>query len=494
MRLRNTIIVLILLVVIGGYALVVLLGSRPVPTATLYKLTARDISHIDLRYPDRELELARNPDHTWRIVKPIKADADQSAIDSLTQAIAQAQLTKTIDEKPTSLAPFGLDKPALVLTVTSDKGGALPALDVGKMSPVGGGAYVKLANSPAVLMTTNDFPGAVTKQLNDLRSRELMTFNMDDANKLTIQSAAGGQIEVDKQGGKWQIVQPAHYLADSDAVAQLLTALANAHIADFVTDTPEDLAKYGLAKPQLKVNVFTGKDDARHSLLFGLEEPEASKHAIYVKRGSDPYIFSVEDALIGKVNLGVLDLRDKTVMGFDPTKVGRLEIDNRGKQYSLELGKDGKWQVASGGKSSPANGAAVQTFLDELANLKGESIASDPMTDAKNYGLDKPTETIAVYGKDRKRLGTVELAQLQSRIEIATPTPTPAAEAAAAPAGGKREMKSVMRFENYAHSTAGTPVYSLREADFSQFDMTADQFKPTEPIEPAATPTPAKKT
>ncbi len=493
MRLRNTIVVLVLLAVVGGYALVVLLGSRPVPAATLYKLAARDISHLDLRYPDRELELARNPDHTWRIVKPLKADADQSAVDSLTHAIAQAQLTKTIEENPASLAPFGLDRPSVVVTITSDKGGALPALDVGKMSPVGGGAYVKLASSPAVLMTTSDFPAAVTKQANDLRSRELMSFNMDDANKLTLQSAAGGPIELDKQAGKWQIVQPAHYLADADAVARLLTALANAHIADFVTDTPEDLGKYGLAKPQLEVSIFTGKDQTPHSLLFGLEEPDAYKHAIYVKHGSDPYVFSVEDTLIGKVNLSVFDLRDKTVMAFDPAKAGRLEIENHGKQYTLERDKDGKWQVASGGKSSPANGAAVQTFVDELANLKGDKIVADPMADAKNYGLDKPTEKITVYDKDGKQIGTVELAQLQSRIEVAKPTPTPAAEAAAAPAGGKREVKSVMRFENYARSTAGTPVYSLREADFSQFDMTADQFKPTQPLQPAPTPTPAGK-
>jgi hypothetical protein len=493
MRLRNTIIVLILLAIVGGYALVVLLGSRPAPTATLYKVAAKDISRIDLRYPTREIELVRNPDHTWRIVKPIKADADQGAVDSLTQSIAQAQLSKTIEEKPAGLEPFGLDKPSVVVTISSDKGGALPALDIGKMSPVGGGAYVKLANAPAVLMTSSDFPGAVTKQVNDLRSHELMTFNMDDANKITIQSAAGGQIEVDKQGGKWQIVQPAHYLADGDAVAQFLTALANARVADFVSDAPKDLGRYGLEKPQLQVSVFTGKDEARHSLLFGLEEPQASKHAIYVKLGSDPYVFTVEDTLIGKVNLNVLDLRDKTVMAFDPAKVGRVEIDNRGKQYTLERAKDGKWQVTADAKTSPANGSAVQTFLDELADLKGDKIVADPMTGAQNYGLNKPTEKIAVFDKDGKQMGTVELAQLQSQIQISNPTPTPAAGEQGASAPARHEMKSVMRFENYAHSSAGTPVYSLREADFSQFDMTADQFRPTQPVQPTAAPTAAKK-
>ncbi len=47
-----------------------------------------------------------------------------------------------------------------------------------------------------------------------------------------------------------------------------------------------------------------------------------------------------------------------------------------------------------------------------------------------------------------------------------------------------------MRIENYATSSAGTAVYSLREPDFSQFDMSGDQFEVTQPL---ATPAPPKK-
>jgi hypothetical protein len=490
MRLRNTIVVLILAAIIGGYALVVLLASRPVPAPTLYKkLAAKNISRIDLRYSNSpEIELVRNPDHTWRIVKPIKADADQGQIDSLTDSLAHAPLKTTIVKKPASLAPFGLNKPSVVVTITSDKAGALPALDVGKMSPVGGGVYVKLANSPAVLMTSESFPSAVTKHVNDLRSHLLMTFNMGDANKVTIQSPSGGEIEVDKKDSKWRIVKPSEYLADSDTVAQLLTALVNARVKDFVSNAPKDLSKYGLDKPQLEVTVFTGKDDTRHSLLFGLTEPNAYQHAIYVKRGAAPYVFSVRDSLIGKVDLTVFDLRDKTVMAFDPDKVGRIEIGNRGEKYTLDLGKSGKWQIVSDGKTMAADGSAVQTFLDELANLKGSAIVADPMKHAKKYGLEKPTETITVYYKDGKKVGTVNLAQLKHKIQVSESTP---ASMPGAPA--KQEMKTVMRFDNYAHSTAGTPVYSLKEATFSQFDMKASQFQPTQPIEPTPAPTSAAK-
>ena len=285
MRLRNTIIVLILLAVVGGYSLIILLGSHPVPPPTLLNLDHKNISGIDLRYPDREIEVVRNPNHTWNILKPIKADSDQGAVDGLAETIANAQLTRTIEEKPDSLKPFGLDKPAVTLTVTTDNKGVLPALLVGRISPVSNAVYVKLANSPAVLMTTGDFVNAITKNVNDLRSHELTTFNMDDADQIVLRSGVNKPIEIDRQGGQWRIVAPGHYAADSDTVAQILTTLVDARIADFVTDAPTDLGQYGLKNPQIEVSVYSAKNKARYALLFGLEQPQASIDRCHLHHG-----------------------------------------------------------------------------------------------------------------------------------------------------------------------------------------------------------------
>lgn len=485
MRLRNTIIVLILLLVLGGYSLIILLGSRPVPPPTLLNVAHKHISGIDLLYPDRELELVRNSNHTWRILKPIATESDQTAVDGLTETIANAKLTKTIEEKPDSLKPFGLDKPRIKLTVTTDNKGVLPTLLVGDVSPVSSGVYIKLANRPAVLMTTSDFSSALGKKVNELRSRELMTFSMDDVQQIVLRSGANKPIEMDKQGGQWRIEAPGHYLADSDTVAQMLTALVDAQIKEFVTDTPKDLGKYGLKDPQIVVTVFGGKDKTEHALLFGLEQPQASQKAVYVKRGSEPSVYTVEESLIGKVNLGLLEMRDKTVMGFDPQKVGRLEIENHGKQYTLSRGSAGKWQVTAGTKTSPVNGQAVQTFLDELANLKAEKILEDPMTDPHKFGMDRPTEQIVVFGKDDKRIGTVKLAQLHNKVQV----PANPDEDSDTSESKSKTARTVMRVENYATSSAGTAVYSLRESDFSQFDMSADQLEVTQALATPAPPT-----
>jgi hypothetical protein len=127
----------------------------------------------------------------------------------------------------------------------------------------------------------------------------------------------------------------------------------------------------------------------------------------------------------------------------------------------------------------------VQTLLDELANLKGDKIVQDPMTDPQRFAMDKPTEQMVVFGKDDKQIGTVKLVQIQNKIQV-PPTPTPDEDTEESK---PKVDRTVMRMENYATSSAGTAVYSLRESDFSQFDMSADQFQVTQPL---ATPAPKK--
>ncbi len=79
MRLRNTIIVLVLLAIVGGYALIVGRYSQTEATQKLIDVKQDDIAKIELKYSDRDIVLERDKGKPWRIVKPIGADADQNA-------------------------------------------------------------------------------------------------------------------------------------------------------------------------------------------------------------------------------------------------------------------------------------------------------------------------------------------------------------------------------------------------------------------------------
>ena len=153
MRLRNTIIVLILFAIVGGYAFIVGRYSSPEAQRKLLDVKQDDIAKIELRYSDRDIVLERDKDKPWRLVKPIGADADQRQGNNLARAIADGAVVRTVDEKPADLAPFGLKPPTTTVTVTTFDNKTLPAIEVGKSTPIGFNAYVRLADSPAVLLT-----------------------------------------------------------------------------------------------------------------------------------------------------------------------------------------------------------------------------------------------------------------------------------------------------------------------------------------------------
>jgi len=75
MRLRNTIIALVLLAIVGGYAFIVGRYSVPEAPQRLIDVKQDDIAKIELRYSDRDIVLARDKDKPWRLVKPIGAES-----------------------------------------------------------------------------------------------------------------------------------------------------------------------------------------------------------------------------------------------------------------------------------------------------------------------------------------------------------------------------------------------------------------------------------
>ena len=248
MRLRNTIIVLVLFAIVGGYAFIVSHYSETEATQKLITVKQDDIAKIELKYSDRDIVLERDKDKAWRLVKPVGADADQSQANNLARAIAEGTLVRTVDDKPADLAPFGLKPPTTTVTVTTFDHKPLPSIEVGKSTPIGFNTYVQLSNNPAVLLTEGAFAAGMNKTVNDLRVRDLMAFKIDDVQKLIIARDNGQSVEIDRDGDNWKIVKPAPSPADDTAVRLALGTLVNARASDFVADAPSNVNQYGLGK------------------------------------------------------------------------------------------------------------------------------------------------------------------------------------------------------------------------------------------------------
>jgi hypothetical protein len=471
MRLRNTIIVFVLLLIIGGYAWYSSLQPSDT-TVKLNNITADDIIKINLKYPDREIELDRVAGNKWQIVKPIKTEADKIASDNLATAIAGAVVKKTVDEKPATLAPYGLDKPDVVVTVTTKNKGALPGIEVGKTTPVGFSAYIKTTDKPAVTLTESAFPTGMKKTVADLRDRELMTFNVDDVKKIKIEREGASEVDLVKSGDQWAIDKPSKYGADPTQVRTVLSGLANAKVDSFIDDEPSDVSKYGLLKPRLTVTVATANDS--QSLLFGQKQSEPGKDGIYVRRGERAPVYTVHGYVMSDADKSIFDLRDKTVLSLVPSKVAKISFSAGGKSFTVAKAANGRWQVSDGVKGD-ADSAVIERFLDQVSGLKANSIVIDPMADPKPFGLDHPAEEASFFDANHQLIGKISLAKVERHNQE-----------------GGAASGPVQRTDYYVASSAGTALYAIDDFTFGQLQKTEEQFRSATPPSPSAAPSPAK--
>jgi hypothetical protein len=471
MNFRNTIIAIVVLAVIGGYALYVGKFSKPEETTQkLYRLKADDIAKIVLKYPERELELDRSKAFgQWSIVKPVGTDADQTASNNLARAIADCQLVRTVEDNPTDLKPFGLDKPQVTVTVTTFAGKTYPGIEVGKTTPIGFNAYIKETDKPAVMLTQSAFQSGMNKTLNNMRNRDLMNFTMDEVQKFVLAKDDGTTIEIDRDGDNWKIVKPASYKADDTQVREALSALLNAKVADFINDAPAAVTEYGLEKPHATATVYL-KNGTQQSLLFGFKQTEAGKDGIYVRRGERAPVYTVHEYVMNDVDRSLLAFRDKTVFAFDPANVDSLNIKDESGTFTLKRAAGGKWDMVEGSKTSSADVPMVERFLDQLRDLKGNTIVADPMPSFMPFGLNTPAIDVTLFDKSGKQLGDMKL----SKVSIKPTTP---------PAPGELPGPTT---QYYAASSASKAVYSVSDYYFTQLNKPSRLFLSRGAIAPAA--------
>jgi uncharacterized protein DUF4340 len=457
----KTIVVVVLLIIVGGYAYYVSRQSAE-QTPKLNNISASDIQKIELRAPARDIVIERTKDG-WRFVKPIQGEVDHTIADSMAEAIAGLQITSTITPASSDLAPFGLQNPAVDVIVTTKDHRVLPKIMVGKDTPVGNSSYIKSEQKPGILLVANSFPSQVEKTVDDLRPRTLIGFQSDEIRKVVLDSS-GVTLELIKKGRHWIIDKPRTYPADDAAVQQLLDTATNARVADFIDDNPSDLSKYGLANPSFKLIVDGGKSDAQESLLFGFKQPQSDLGGIYARRGEgkDQPVITVESYVLNGINKNIDDLRDKTVLGLDRSKVDHMMISSPKFEETLARAGAGKWSIVSNDKTAAPEGLVVDSLFDQLRDLKGTKIVEDPMTHPDHYGMVKPTLTLTAYSKDGKELGTLHV----SIVEVILKPTGPNAE------GAKPQQRNFA----YATSSADSAVYEIPLQMASDLEHTVNRL------------------
>ena len=128
-------------------------------------------------------ELAKEKD-TWNLTAPIADEANQGAVSGVLYALAGLKSERTLDAKGLKLAEYGLDKPALRVTVT-DEAGKSYALELGAPLPLGDNRAA-LAGGDKVHFVSKYTATDLEKDLAGWRSDQLAQVYSADVASLTV--------------------------------------------------------------------------------------------------------------------------------------------------------------------------------------------------------------------------------------------------------------------------------------------------------------------
>jgi hypothetical protein len=337
-------------------------AKTPATTETKILTIPEDqVQDIKIQHANGDVVELSKATGKWRLVQPKDLGADPDASSSLVSALTSVTADKTIEEKATDFAPYGLTHPALDVTV-GRKDGKTNEILVGDDTPNNSGAYAKLPNDPHVYTVFSFVKTSLDKNLNDLRDKRLLTFDSDKLTRIEL-TAKGQSEEFGKNGqNEWEILKPRPLRADSAAVDGLVSKLKDAKMDATISPDDAKKASAGFASGT-KVATAAVSDSSGTQTIEVRKDKDKN---YFAKSSGVEGVYKVTADAGDALDKGLDDFRNKKVFDFgfsDPTK---LEVN--GAVYT----KSGdKWM--SGAKTM--DNTSVQNLIDKLRDLSATKFA-----------------------------------------------------------------------------------------------------------------------
>jgi hypothetical protein len=335
----------------------------------------------------------------WRITEPLQADADDTAINGLVSNLKDVKREQVVAESAESLEPYGLKEPEIRIALRVAEGVETPPpFLVGAKSPIGSNSYAMWEGDEKVLLLSTHLNPQFDKGLYDLRHKKLFAFKREDVERLRILRSGDPEMELAKEGDRWEILLPFRARASETEVDQILNKLITLKAEEFVDEAPKDLVDYGLERPVWKIEVDLKPDQTKATLMIGSLHEAQGKGYLYAKREERPEVVSLGMDLIGTFAKDAEEFREKKVMPFKTWKVRKAELDGKGLDVTLEKRDGQKWWIEAPIEAR-ADGTRMSVLLGAVNRLEGMEFLEKPEGEAglAEYGLADPLARVALY-------------------------------------------------------------------------------------------------
>jgi len=152
----------------------------------LYEITSDQITSLAMNRKGNNVFVAEKVDDTtWSMTSPIKGNVNDSALYSMLEALAGTSVLEFIDDNPTDLSQYGLEKPAYEFVFNAKDAGEI-TLQLGKEKSKGWSIYAKLAGKDEVFTVDVSAFTFLDKPLKEIVDVFAYIVNIDQVKKIEL--------------------------------------------------------------------------------------------------------------------------------------------------------------------------------------------------------------------------------------------------------------------------------------------------------------------
>jgi len=242
-----------------------------------------------------------------------------------------------------------------------------------------------------------------------IAEEKLFLVESNQVQSFTIRPREGESVECRREGDAWLIVEPRRLAADASSVSSFLDTLTGARLEEVVEANPSNLKEFGLDPPATVLEFAAAGQPDKLKLLLGDTTPTGG--GVYAQVSGNPRVFTLASYVKTSLQKSAFDLRDKRAVTLDVDGLHRIEVQSKGKGFTLVKNPEGNWNLLLP-LAVRAERYAVDGLVSQLRTLSMQSVAAEQKTNLAPYGFETPTlrlkiespagaETLVVGKKDK---------------------------------------------------------------------------------------------
>ena len=374
MKWRSSIIYLVVLALLGGYYYyfeVVKKEQKAVEereAKRIFHFKVKNVQSLVIESKDKKpVRLVRNGG--WHITDPISCQVDQATMEGFLNTVATLEAERDVIDSPGDLKIFGLDKPALTLKIQGKEQSM--QLMLGNKNPTGEGYYSKILSKNDVFLLPEGVWGILHKGADELRRRELFTFDPEKVVGLEVAWGDGEEVSVERSqtGDTWKVGNHPDIKIQTSKVENVIDQVRWLRAQKFLENDVKQLAAHGLAPPQATVKLHLNDGKA---IEMKLGEKSKEGKELVALSSELPAIVAIDADILKDLPRNAASLEDRSLIGIKAGEVSeiRWHLGNKAGRF-VKMG-DNIWGMAhKGGQPSELNDSwQVSSLTYDLAQAE----------------------------------------------------------------------------------------------------------------------------